>query len=137
MFDRHGTDRIAAWKQFRDTLETSDHPLEDVAELWSHAPFVGAYLDPHSPQQWPDPWQLILDLRLDDLAIALGMLYTIKLTQRFIKTNCEIHMLMIPEKPQAQYVLIVDHKHVLNHASRTVCSIKEIKDIDASMVWQQ
>lgn len=137
MFDRHGIDRILAWKQFRDKLETSKHPLEDVAELWGHAPFVGQYLDPNHPEQWPDPWQLVLDLRLDDLAIALGMLYTMKLTQRFIKTNCEIHKLMIPGKRQAQYVLIVDHQHVLNHACRTVCSIKEIADIDASMVWQQ
>ncbi len=137
MFDQYGTDRIAAWKQFRDRLETSDSPLEDVAELWGHAPFVGAYLDPNHPEQWPDPWQLVLDLRLDDLAIALGMLYTIKLTQRFIKTKCEIHMLLIPEKPQAHYVLIVDHKHVLNHACRTVCSVDEIADIDASMVWHQ
>jgi len=80
VFDQYGTDRIAAWKQFRDTLETSEHPLEDVAEFWSHAPFVSAYLDPNLPQQWPDPWQLILDLRLDDLAITLGMLYTVKLT---------------------------------------------------------
>ena len=137
MFDRHGTDRIAAWKQFRDTLEISDHPLEDVAELWSHAPFVSAYLDPYSPQQWPDPWQLILDLRLDDLAIALGMLYTIKLTQRFIKTKCEIHMLMIPGKNETEFVLIVDDAHVLNHACRTVCSVEEIKDFAASIIWQQ
>jgi hypothetical protein len=137
VFDRHGTDRIAAWKQFRDTLETSDHPLEDVAELWSHAPFVSAYLDPYSPQQWPDPWQLILDLRLDDLAIALGMLYTIKLTQRFIKTKCEIHKLMIPGKSEVEYVLIVDDSHVLNHACRTVSDIEEIKHLDASIVWQQ
>lgn len=137
MFDRHGTDRIAAWKQFRDTLETSEYPLEDVAELWSHAPFVSAYLDPNHPEQWPDPWQLVLDLRLDDLAIVLGMLYTIKLTQRFMKTSCEIHKLMIPGKPQAQYVLIVDNQYVLNHACRTVCSIEEIADIDASMIWQQ
>ena len=137
MFDRHGTDRIAAWKQFRDKLETSEHPLEAVAELWSHAPFVGHYLDPHSPQQWPNPWQLVIDLRLDDLAIALGMLYTIKLTQRFIKTKCEIHMLMIPGKNQAEFVLVVDDTYVLNHACRTVCDIEKIKHVDASMIWQQ
>ena len=80
VFDSYGTDRLTKWKQFRDSLETSATPLEDVAELWSHAPFVSPYLDPQNPAEWPDPWHLILDLRLDDLAIALGMLYTIKLT---------------------------------------------------------
>ena len=137
MFDQYGTDRIAAWKQFRDRLETSDSPLEDVAELWSHAPFVASYLDPNDPEQWPDPWHLVLDLRLDDLAIALGMLYTIKLTQRFIQTKCEIHKLMIPGKDAEEYVLIVDDRHVLNHACRTVSSVEEIKHLDASIIWQQ
>jgi hypothetical protein len=46
-------------------------------------------------------------------------------------------MLMIPDKNEVEYVLIVDDAHVLNHACRTVCHIEEIKHIDASMIWQQ
>ena len=137
MFDLHGNDRLIEWKQFRDRLETAPNPLEQVAEFWSRAPFVNSYLNPQMPDQWPDPWHLVLDGRLDDLAIALGMLYTIKLTQRFIQTKCEIHKLMIPGKDAEEYVLIVDDRHVLNHACRTVSSVEEIKHLDASMIWQQ
>lgn len=116
VFDSHGTDRLQRWKQFRDTLETSDQPWQDVAELWCRAPFVGAYLDPQDSHSWPDPWHLILDSRLDDLAICLGMLYTVKLTQRFIGTKCEIHKSMCGERKQYRYVLIIDDTVVLNHS---------------------
>lgn len=135
VFDAHGTDRLAEWKEFRNTLETSQHPLEDVAELWSQAPFVSPYLDPQTPTEWPDPWHLILDLRLDDLAIALGMLYTIKLTHRFIDTECEIHTSMLPDKKEPTYVLVVDHKHVLNLEYKNVVDIDELNKFKTKLIW--
>ena len=135
VFDQFGTDRLAAWREFRESLETSEHPLDDVAKLWSHAPFVSPYLDPQNPTEWPDPWHLILDLRLDDLAIALGMLYTIKLTRRFIDTDCEIHMSMSSEKDDPLYVLIVAGKHVLNLSYGTVVDIDQMKSLDTKRIY--
>ena len=137
MFDSYGTDRLTKWKEFRDSLETSATPLEDVAELWSHAPFVSPYLDPQTPAEWPDPWHLILDLRLDDLAIALGMLYTIKLTHRFIDTECEIHMSMFPNRKDASYFVVVDKKHVLNLDYKTVVDVDRITDLKTNIVWSK
>lgn len=137
VFDQHGTDRIAAWKEFRDSLETSNHPLEDVAELWSHAPFVSPYLDPQKPNEWPDPWHLILDLRLDNLAIALGMLYTIKLTHRFIDVECEIHTSVTPEEKDPLYFLIVDKKYVLNLEYKTVVSADSLKKLQTKLIWSK
>jgi hypothetical protein len=135
VFDQHGTDRIAAWKEFRDKLENSDNPLKDVADLWSNAPFVGAYLDPKNPSEWPDPWHLILDLRLDDLAIALGMLYTIKLTRRFMDIDCEIHMSMLPDKKDPNYFVVVDNKHVLNLEYKNVVGIEKLQNLKTSLIW--
>jgi hypothetical protein len=137
VFDSYGTDRLTKWKEFRDSLETSATPLEDVAELWSHAPFVSPYLDPQTPAEWPDPWHLILDLRLDDLAIALGMLYTIKLTHRFIDTECEIHMSMFPNRKDASYFVVVDKKHVLNLDYKTVVDVDRITDLKTNIVWSK
>jgi hypothetical protein len=137
VFDSHGTDRLTKWKQFRDSLEASATPLEDVAELWSHAPFVSPYLDPQNPNEWPDPWHLILDSHLDELAIVLGMLYTIKLTRRFTDTPCEIHMSVLSNKKEAAYLLIVDNKHVLNLEYNSVVTVEELKRFSTNMIWSK
>jgi hypothetical protein len=94
MFNLYGNERLIEWKRFRDSLESCSDPLTRVAELWATAPFVNPYIDPNNSDEWPDPWHLVLDSKLDELAISLGMLYTIKLTQRFIDSNCEIHKSM-------------------------------------------
>lgn len=137
VFDSYGTDRLTNWKQFRDSLETSATPLEDVAELWSHAPFVSPYLDPQNPAEWPDPWHLILDERLDELAIVLGMLYTIKLTQRFIDTHCEIHMSMLSNKKEPAYFLVVDNKHVLNLEYNSVVDVAALEKLKTNKIWSK
>lgn len=134
VFDQFGTKRLEHWKNFRETLETSLDPLYEVAKLWSKAPFVNPHLDPHNPNSWPDPWHLVLDLRLDDLAIALGMLYTIKLTQRFTDTQCEIHMSMSRGKNPV-YMLIVDHTHVLNYEHGYVIPADQIKSIVTERIY--
>jgi len=135
VFDEYGPKRLAVWRQFRESLETSATPLEDVAELWGHAPFVSPYLDPQLPTEWPDPWHLMLDLRLDDLALVLGMLYTIKLTQRFIDTKCEIHMSMCSQKKQHQYMLVVGNEQVLNLEYGTVVSAALLAQLDTKTIY--
>ena len=137
MFNLYGNDRLAAWKQFRNNLESSETPFLDVAELWSRAPFVSPYLDPKNSTEWPDPWHLVLDLRLDDLAIALGMLYTIKLTQRFIDTPCEIHMSMSLKNKETNYFLVVDNKYVLNKEYKNVVGIDELKGLKTNIIWSK
>lgn len=112
MFNLRGTERLAEWKRFRDELETSQKPLEELAKFWSKAPFVNRYLDPNDPSKWPDPWHLVLDDRLDYLAIALGMLYTLKLTHRFMDSKCEIHTAQAGK--ETCFILLVDNEHVLN-----------------------
>lgn len=136
MFNLFGTDRLTAWKEFRTSLETSPTPLKDVAEFWSHAPFVSPYLDPGNPPNWPDPWHLILDAKYDDLAIPLGMLYTLKLTQRFMGSKFEIHMSM-PGNKEKQYMLIVDQKDVLNFEYKEVIELSQLADLKTTLIWSE
>lgn len=135
MFDKHGPERLAEWKRFRESLENSQNPYKEVVEFWSSAPFVSPYLDPNNPTEWPDPWHLVLDSRLDDLAITLGMLYTIKLTRRFIDVSCEIHMSMLPKEKQPCYFLVVDKQHVLNFEYRQVVDYQAISNIETRLLW--
>jgi hypothetical protein len=120
VFDLHGVDRLNEWKRFRNSLENSADPFKDVIDLWSRAPFVNPYLDPNNPESWPDPWKLVIDLRLDNLAINLGMLYTLQLTQRFMGENLEIHMSMSRDKKPIDYFLSVGDQYLLDVQSRAV-----------------
>ena len=135
MFNLYGNDRLTEWKKFRDSLETSNSPLEDVAELWSRAPFVNPYLDPNTPSEWPDPWHIVLDNRLDELAISLGMLYTIKLTQRFMGSVCEIHMSMPDKNDESRFFLVVDNEYVLNYEPRRVHGLEVLEHFQTSKLW--
>jgi hypothetical protein len=134
-FECHGVDRLIEWKQFRETLEIADDPLRSVADYWAKAPFVSSYLDPFNPKSWPDPWHLILDLKLDDLAIALGMLYTLRLTERFMDIKLEIHKSMLPETKQTKFPVIVDDKWLLNWEYRGVLHIDQIAGIETVLLY--
>lgn len=123
MFDARSSERLAKWKQFRDTLETSSSPFGDVAEFWSHAPFVSNFLNPTQISSWPDPWHLVLDGRFDDLALVLGMLYTLQLTQRFMESRFEIHMSVVSQNKSPNYWLIVDRRYVLNYHYKEVVAV--------------
>ena len=120
MFDLYGNDRLTKWKEIRDRLEKSDSPFDDVVEVWSRAPFVNGYLDHRDSKSWPDPWHLILDGKMDDLAICLGMLYTLKLTQRFMRSTFEIHMSMPDDQKDKIFYLVVDESWALSHQTKEV-----------------
>ena len=138
MFDLYGQNRLAEWRRFREKLESSETPLGDVAEFWSKAPFVSDYLDPHNPEEWPDPWHLILDDNLDDLAIVLGMCYTLKLTERFKDSLFEIHKHTAPDKKMhPKFYLMVDKTHVLNLFYRDIASVDDLSKVPTNLIWTQ
>jgi len=137
VFDLHGIDRIAEWKKFREDLENSETPFNDVVHFWNRAPFVNSYLDPHNPESWPDPWRLLLDLKLDDLAKSLGMLYTLKLTRRFMATPIEIHMSMLPEEKTARFPVVIDGTTVLNWPYNSVSDISCLTDYQTTLIYSK
>jgi hypothetical protein len=136
MFNLYGNERLTEWKKFRDSLESCNDPLTRVAELWATAPFVNPYIDPNNPNEWPDPWHLVLDSKLDELAISLGMLYTIKLTQRFMDSNCEIHKSMLPNNLEPSFYLVVDQQHVMNYEPRIVHDIDVLDKVQTNTLWR-
>jgi len=135
VFNLYDSHRLAEWKKFRDFLEESEEPLQEIVNFWNKAPFVSNYLNPTSPEHWPDPWNLVLNSDLDSLAISLGMLYTIKLTQRFNDSKCEIHTLTLEDTGEESYFLVVDNQHVLNFNYGEVNGTDVISGIETSMIW--
>lgn len=134
MFNFYNFERLSAWRQFRDSLETSQSPLEDVANFWAQAPFVSKYLNPNSPESWPDPWKLIIDGKFDDLAICLGMLYTLKLTERFKDSLCEIFRVV--ENNNTRYILVINNS-ILNLEYRSVRRLDDLVNMNPTLVWSK
>lgn len=133
MFDLDGTEKLTHWKNFREQLETSQNPFQETVDFWKYVPFVSTYLDPKKISDWPDPWHLILDNRYDSLAIVLGMLYTLKLTRRFIKSPFEIHM-SINNSKDVKYFLIIEN-HVLNYDYGVVNKFSNEQNYDSEIVF--
>jgi hypothetical protein len=113
VFEHYGPDRLTQWKNFRDSLETDPAPFESVLKYWLKAPLVNRYLNQNDASSWPDPWHLVLDSKYDELAIVLGMLYTLRLTVRFSQEQYKIYMIEKP-KDQIDYCLLVSDRDVLN-----------------------
>lgn len=135
VFDLHGTEKLTEWKKFRDGLEISETPFHDLANLWAQAPFVNRYLQPNDPSSWPDPWKLIIDGKFDDLAIVLGMLYTLKLTDRFKDCLCEIYGII--KNNEQRYVLMIDNNSILNFEYRSVRRRNDLKDVNFMPIWSK
>lgn len=132
MFDLYGIERLTAWKEFRNTLELSPTPLEDVAVLWSKAPFVSPRLS-LDPKSWPDPWKLIIDGEFDSLGLVLGMLYTLQLTDRFKGSQFEIHMFQ--QQKNREFVLVTNNV-ALNWEPRTLVKFSDLCErIGFTKVW--
>lgn len=112
MFDKSIDDRLRAWVEFRNTLETSDNPIQDVVDLYDRAPLVNFQVDPYDQKNWPDPWTLLYENEYCDFAKILGIAATLKLTDRFSDTEMMIHIYTDREKSEVKYMLFINNKVV-------------------------
>lgn len=102
-------ERLNNWKQFRDTLETSDTPFDDVLEFWKAAPLTARSADPYDMKTWPNPWELIDENIYCEFLQILGIYYTLQLTERFSDSQFEIHITLDKKQEYIVYLLFVDN----------------------------
>lgn len=122
------SDRLERWKRFRDDINQLDfeQALEKTADLWGIAPFTPYYLDWDDTESWPDPWTLIAENYYCDLAKALGIVYTLYLTQHK-DHSISIKVMRHPvDKAQYNLVWIDEGKYVLNLEHHEVVNKKSI-----------
>jgi hypothetical protein len=136
VFESYGIERLTAWRRIRDEIETDNDPLSLVVKVWIQAPFVNQYLDHTDPKSWPDPWHLVLDSKFDNLAIILGMLYTLQLTERFSKESFRIYMVLNQSK-NTEFCLSISEKYVLNLEYGEVSSFFMLQNNQTSMIYQR
>jgi hypothetical protein len=74
--------RLAMWRTFRKDYKQADAELlcSATAHWWGNAPLHSISLDPTSPHNWPDAWELIHSGNICKYSAALGIAYTIYYT---------------------------------------------------------
>lgn len=122
-------ERLQQWLKFRSQLDALplDEALNQVIEFWRSVPFVPYYLDPAKPEEWPDPWTLIYENYYCDVAKALGILYTIYLTQH--KDTLEPELRIYRDKTtgyEYNLVWLQSGKYVINLVDDAVVNSRQL-----------
>jgi len=114
IFDLRPEERISEWRQFRNTIQNLDRDemLNKTAKLWAKAPIVNHYLESDNSDNWPDPWVLISENMYCDIAISLGIFYTLFLTERFDKRDLEV--VIYKDTSGFKSAVVVAEKYGLN-----------------------
>ena len=90
MFNLSYEERLSKWREFREQLESSSKPINDVVRFYSLAPTVSIHTDPYNEESWPGPWELLHENQYCSFCKILGMCYTLQLTESFNGKTFEI-----------------------------------------------
>lgn len=127
MWNQLPSERLRSWHNFRKEVDKKsfDQALQDVQHLWSYAPYVAHYLTTDHISNWPNPWELMYENYYCDLAKAVGIVYTLYLTQH--RPEMEIRIYNDPSTKEQYNLVFVDQgKYVLNLVHDEVVNKEQI-----------
>ena len=122
------------WKDLRAEISTDlslSQKLSLVQKFWNHAPIGSPFLDYLDTGSWPDPWNLIDAKHLDINSVALGMFYTLLLSDDRSWTADRLTLLLIRNGEQCweRLVCMVDDRWLLNYDRQAVVDASEMPNI--------
>jgi len=115
--------RLSDWYDLRVHLEDSslEEKCINIDKWWQKAPLVNHHLHILDSENWPDPWQLLVENTYDEVARALGICYTLLLLD---VENVEMAEATDGMGNDIVVVLVDNAKYVLNYFPDTVLSNK-------------
>ena len=113
--------RLKSWYDLRKSLENSD--IETVClsidKWWQYAPLVNHHLHPDDVDNWPGPWELLVENNYCQLSRGLGMVYTLQLVG--IK-SIDFSLAIDDNSEECALVMVNNAKYILNYYPNTVIS---------------
>ena len=115
--------RLRDWRQLRTDIATL--PLAEqcvqVDKWWQQTPFVNHHLAWNDTTNWPDPWTLLSENTYCLLTRAVGMCYTLLMSD-----VTEIELVHASDSLcEEHYLVLVDGaKYVMNYWPNTVLSTR-------------
>jgi len=89
--------------------------IKETHDFWTCCPFTPYYLNPAEPEQWPNPWDLIIENCYCDLAKVLGLVYTLYLTSHRCSISPEIRIYLNQKTHHTYHIAdFCNGKYVLN-----------------------
>jgi len=125
MFALKFEDRLTAWKSFRETLEVSPDPFQDVIDFYNKAPRTNIHADPYDRSTWPTPWELLEENQYCEFCRVLGLCYSLQLTERFSGSDCEIHIGIDRKESRIVYLLQIENS-ILGWYNENAISTKKL-----------
>ena len=120
-------DRLRLWQDFRKKLSAMSvaDAITQTEHLWSYAPYQKHYLTTDNIREWPDPWELIYENYYCTLAIALGIVYTLYLTDH--KVDAEIRIYSDPKTNELYNLVFIEQgKYILNMIHDSVVNTTQL-----------
>jgi len=118
--------RLKSWYDLRKSLEDSDIKTSCLAidNWWQKTPLVNHYLHPHDIDNWPEPWELLVENNYCQIARGLGIVYTLQLVG--IK-DIDFCLAIDDNSEECALVMVDNAKYILNYYPNTVIS-NSLKD---------
>lgn len=113
--------RLSSWYDLRVQLEDSDIQTRviEIDKWWQNAPLVNHHLHILDSENWPDPWNLLVENTYCTVARAVGICYTLLLLD---ETSVEICEATDNMGDDVIIVLVDNAKYILNYWPDTVLS---------------
>ena len=128
MWAERPNNRIIIWREFRERISKlqKEQALEETARFWGTCPISTQYLAADLPEDWPDPWMLLHDNYYDDIAITLGMVYTLTLASDQFD-DAEIRILCHSSGAVFHTAWFENGKYIINYEYGTVVSLNDLQ----------
>ena len=113
--------RLKSWYDLRKSLEDSDIKTicTEIDNWWQKAPLVNHYLHPNDIDNWPGPWDLLVENNYCQIARGLGMVYTLQLVG--IK-DIDFCLAVDDNNEECALVMVDSAKYICNYYPNTVIS---------------
>lgn len=113
--------RLKSWYDLRKSLEDSDIKTSCLAidNWWQKAPLVNHYLHPNDIDNWPGPWDLLVENNYCQISRGLGMVYTLQLVG--IK-DIDFCIAIDDNSEECALVMVDSAIYVMNYYPNTVIS---------------
>ena len=113
--------RLKSWYDLRKSLEDKDVETSCLAidNWWQFVPLVNHYLHPNDIDNWPGPWELLVENNYCQIARGLGMIYTLNLVGI---NDIDFCIAIDDNNEEYSLVMVNSAKYICNYHPNTVIS---------------